>query len=93
MGKRQKEIPGTERPGYDEEIAKLAEKYIEARDARMELTKKEVDTKTDLLAAMKERKLEKYEDDDFIVDFESEHIEKIKAKRRSAATTEIEVEA
>ena len=93
MGRKQLEISGTERAGYDEEIAKKAATYIEARDARMELTKKEVDAKTDLLTAMKERKLESYEDDDFIVNFEAEVTEKLKAKRRSVPGDEIDVEA
>lgn len=92
MGKRQGEIPGTERPGYDEVVAGKAEKYIAARDERMELTKKEVDAKKDLRDVMAERKITQYEDDDVTVDLETEVVEKLKAKRRSSAIADIEVE-
>lgn len=91
MGKKQAELKGMERAVH-EDVAKAAEKYIEARDARMELTKAEVATKNDLVGLMKEHKLETYEDDDFIVNFEADVQEKIKAKRRAVATADIEVE-
>jgi hypothetical protein len=92
MGRKQLEVPGTERETHPD-VAKAAEKYIEARDARMELTKAEVETKNALVGLMKEHKLETYEDDDFIVTFEADVQEKIKAKRRAVVDGEIEVEA
>lgn len=92
MGRKQAELAGLERPTHPD-VADAAEKYIEARDARMELTKREVATRNELVAIMKKHELPEYEDDDFIVTFEAEQKETIKAKRRAVTDGEIEVEA
>jgi hypothetical protein len=50
------ELPGVEGPGVSPvsitEIEDLADKYADARDKRMKLTTKEVEAKTNLLAAL-----------------------------------------
>lgn len=57
---RQIRIAGTERNDVNEEIENAAEAYVEIRDKRMELTKKEGDSKAVLAAAMKAAKLKIY---------------------------------
>ena len=59
---RQAEIPGTERK-VNKTVAAAARSYVEARDARMELTKKEKDSKELLIAAMVKAGEEVYRDD------------------------------
>jgi hypothetical protein len=63
MGKRQMKIPGTEQRAI-KEIDAAAERYVEARDARMELTEKEVELRDRLVDLMRKHKLEVYRDDD-----------------------------
>jgi hypothetical protein len=50
------ELPGVEGPGVSPvsipEIEKLADAYVDARDKRVKLTTKEVEAKTNLLAAL-----------------------------------------
>lgn len=64
MGKgRQTRIPGTE----NSEIAEVnaaAEAYVDARDARMKKTEKEVEAKEALIEVMKKHGLSVYKDDD-----------------------------
>jgi hypothetical protein len=60
---KQTKIPGTDRK-VDKAIRSAAEAYVEVRDERMELTNREVDAKTKLMAAMKAAKLEHYVDED-----------------------------
>lgn len=83
MAKKQTTIPGTERKTHAD-VAKAAEAYVDARDKRMALTKKEVETKAALAAAMRKHKLETYvvegDDEDLEVTFEQGE-EKLKVKR------------
>lgn len=58
MGK-QLAIKGTQDPNYPE-LEEAAESYRDVRDARMELTEKEVVVKDDLLGLMKKHKLKSY---------------------------------
>lgn len=58
---KQTQIPGTE-DKKDPELSKLADSYVEVRDARMQLTAKEVAAKAALLTAMVNRKLDVYRD-------------------------------
>jgi hypothetical protein len=57
---KQTRLPGTERHDTHPDIEEAAAKYVEARDERMSLTKREVETKAVLLATMKAHKLDKY---------------------------------
>lgn len=61
MGRRQNELPGMERKKVAE-INKAAEEYVEIRDARMQMTKREVQSKAALLATMKKHEYAVYED-------------------------------
>jgi hypothetical protein len=61
---KQTRIPGTERKDVNKEIEKLAAKYVEIRDERMNLTEHEVVAKAALVAAMDANKLTTYRCDD-----------------------------
>jgi hypothetical protein len=87
MGKRQTEIPGTERLQH-KDVDEAADEYAEIRDERMEWTKKEVAAKAKLTDLMKKYEIEEYENDDLIVTFEADVIEKVKVKRRGTETDE-----
>lgn len=67
MGK-QKQLPGTETP-KNKAVAKLASKYADKRDERIKVQIDERSAKASLITAMKEHKLERYEDpeDDILV--------------------------
>lgn len=58
---RQKQLPTLERK-VDREIAAAAEAYVTERDKRMELSKREKDTKTALIALMRKKGIEVYRD-------------------------------
>lgn len=62
MARKQLEIIGTERANGIKELDAAAEAYVEARDKRMKLTVREVDTREALLSLMEKHKLEQYED-------------------------------
>lgn len=57
MIKEQTEIPGMEAPKI-KEIERAAAKYVDARDARMKLTEKEVAAKAALIEVCKEHESE-----------------------------------
>ena len=59
---RQKELSGVERETI-KEIDDAAEAYVEARDKRMALTKKEVDAKDALIAVMRTHRRKVYKDE------------------------------
>lgn len=81
---KQQRIPGTERPDVHQDIEKAAAAYVEARDERMMLTKREVETQAKLLTAMKAHGLSKYRCDS--EDLEVEVVpEAEKAKVRKVA--------
>lgn len=81
---KQVQIPGTERTDVHKDIERAASKYVEARDARMSMTKVEVETQAKLLAVMKEHKLTTYRCDS--EDLEVEVVpESEKAKVRRVA--------
>ncbi len=50
---KQTKMPGTERPDVNKDIEKAAAVYVEFRDERMALTKKEVESQAKLLGLMK----------------------------------------
>ena len=84
--KKQKEFEGPEfERKVDKLIEKLANQYVDARDARMELTDKEVDSKKALLSAMHEKGMTVYHGEDF--DINVEPSEKIKVRRTKDTTT------
>lgn len=60
--KKQLAIAGTERTA-NKKVEAAAEAYVEVRDERMALTKKEVEARDKLLAAMEEAKLTEYVDE------------------------------
>jgi len=63
VARKQLVIKGTERKQHPA-IEEAAEKYREARDERMELTKREVQAKAVLIATMQAQKVAKYKFDD-----------------------------
>lgn len=82
---KQTKLPGTERQDTHPDIEEAAAEYVEVRDARMQLTKKEVAAQQKLLASMKANKLTKYRCDQ--EDLEVEIVakdEKAKVKRVDA---------
>lgn len=60
---RQMRVPGTEKKTI-KELDAAAEAYVEARDARMKKTEKEVEAKEALISVMKKHELTVYKDDD-----------------------------
>ncbi len=58
MGKQQR-LKGTEDKRFPD-VEEAAEAYRDVRDERMELTEKEIDAKSELMARMKEHKLKTY---------------------------------
>lgn len=60
---RQSTIPGTERK-VDAEVAAAGVAYVQQRDKRMGLTKKEKAAKDALIALMRKKKVDVYRDDD-----------------------------
>lgn len=63
MARRQLQIKGTERKEHPE-VEEAADAYREARDDRMEHSKKEKQKKLELIAVMQAHKLKKYKFDD-----------------------------
>lgn len=85
---KQTKLPGTGRTTEDvhPDIEEAATKYVEVRDERMELTKREVKAQAALLAAMKHHKLTKYRCDGEELDVEIvAKDEKVKVKRVEGA--------
>jgi len=90
-GKRHKQlkIKGTERKDRNKAIEKAASAYVEARDARMELSKVEHEKKETLLKAVKDAKLPKNDDGEIRYRCDDEALEviltftdeKVKVKR------------
>ena len=62
MGRKQTEIPGTERQQI-QEIDSAAEAYQDAKKKRIKLTEKESEAKTALIAVLRKHKVEVYRDD------------------------------
>jgi len=65
VGKRQLRIAGTGGAAI-KEIDRAAEAYVSVRDERMGLTKKEVEARDALMAAMDKYKKTEYRDDDAV---------------------------
>lgn len=83
--KKQTVIPGTERQG-NKKVATAAEKYVEIRDERMALTRREVEARDALLSAMREAGLSTYVDEDADPQLEVVIVpgeEKVKVRRLS----------
>jgi hypothetical protein len=76
---RAKQIPikGME-PVVNKEVEKLADEYVEIRDERMGLTKKEVELKAQLVGMLKGLKLSAYEHGEYHITLES--LDKVKVK-------------
>jgi hypothetical protein len=83
---KQTQIPGTERNERNPAIESAAADYVEVRDERMALTKKEVAAREVLRAAMKQAGITIYECDgeDFTVELIPAQEEKVKVTRREA---------
>lgn len=60
-------LPGLEQKKIAE-ITKAAEAYVEVRDPRMDLTRKEHDKKGELIQLMKKHGLTSYRDDDLSIE-------------------------
>ena len=70
-------------PGVDQvnsELTKLAEQYVEKRDQRMDLLKKEVEKKNDLITMMQALKLTEYHDEEANLTISLKNEVKIKVK-------------
>lgn len=90
---RQVSLPGTTTP-KDKRIAKLATIYAEKRDARIEVQRHEISAKQVLIAAMKEKGLTRYEDnDDDLLVLLSAGKDKLKVKPLSEADEDDEADA
>lgn len=76
---RQGHLPGLESPSIPA-IDKAADKYVDARNERMEALQEEIKLRDVLEHAMKEAELKVYEYDGFIVEFSLE--EKIKVRKK-----------
>ncbi len=63
MVRRQTQIPGTERKSVPD-VEQAALLYIEVRDERMDLSKREKQKKLELLAVMRAHKVKRYKFDD-----------------------------
>lgn len=75
---KQQRLPTME-DKVDKDLTRLVEAYVEARDERMALTKKEVDSKNLLALKMREKNLTTYRDDHFVVTIDS--VEKLKVRK------------
>lgn len=60
MGRRQKELPGVERP-TDVDIDEVADPYLDVMRKRMDLQKKERSLREQLIERMKQKKLKSYD--------------------------------
>ena len=69
MPKKQEDLPAIEGEGVAQKkvpsIEKAADKYVEIRDKRMDLTEKEIDSRAVLIAAMHEAGVTTYVYDDY----------------------------
>jgi hypothetical protein len=81
---RQKMIPGTE-PEQIPEIEEACGQYVSARDKRMILTEREVETKKFLAVLMKKHKLKTYAYDGQMIEYEHIDEHQIKVKKVRAA--------
>ena len=82
---RQSRLPGMERPS-NPTIDRAADEYVEARDERMKLTKRELETGDRLKLLMKEHDLRTYENDDLEISFDVSEKVKVKRRKDEAAT-------
>jgi len=69
-------------------IEKAATKYVDARDARMELLESEVKLKSKLIEVMKENNQENYSFDGFMVELNHLDEDTVKVKKLRAASDE-----
>jgi len=70
-------------PGVDQvnsELTKLAEQYVEKRDQRLDVLKKEVEKKNDLITMMQALKLTEYHDEEANLTISLKNEVKIKVK-------------
>jgi hypothetical protein len=74
---KQEHIKGME-PVVNKEVEKLADEYVEARDARMAALKVEIEAKAKLVMALKGAKLTAYMRGEYDIKLES--LDKVKVK-------------
>jgi hypothetical protein len=84
---KQLKVPGTERKDIVPAIEKAAARYVEIRDERMDLTKKEIEAQATLLKAMRDAKKRQYRCDTIEAEVEVV-IESEKAKVRRVEISE-----
>ena len=84
MVRKQTVIPGTERKTH-KDIDEAASLYVKARDARMKLTKKEVETRTILVEAMRRHGVESYTLDELDMVATLEVNEKLSVRKTAEA--------
>lgn len=63
MARKQKELPGMEKP-INHDVDAAAEAYVKSRDKRIKATEHEVADKTALIAAMQKSNLNVYKDEE-----------------------------
>ena len=86
---RQLTVPGTDAPKYPD-VDEAADQYVEVRDSRMALTKRETAAQATLLATMQGRGLTVYrletEDGNLLVTVEDERKVHVRKEREKHAT-------
>ena len=101
MARKQKEIPGTERPSVPE-IDEAAEAYRDVRDERMETQKVEADRKATLLQTVKQHgdklvpnadgeKVYRFSDGEFEFDVIYAATENVKVRKAKGASADAEI--
>lgn len=84
--KVRQEVLAEMRPEQIPEIERLADDYVEARDLRMGLTKREIQAQQTLMDAMKARGLTEYEYDDYLVTIDHKATDRVRVRRKKDDT-------
>ena len=72
-------LPGIE-DATDKDLTKFAEKYVEQRDERMSILKKEIELKEQVIAIMRKLRLKTYRDDEMNLTITMESKTTVKVK-------------
>ena len=83
MAKKQKELPGIEKPVI-KEIEDAADEYVEVRDKRMSLTEREVEKRAALIGVMRAHKVKSYKYDGRLITLKETDKVKVKTLKDEA---------
>jgi hypothetical protein len=87
---KQGEIPGTERPKI-QEVEDAASHYVDQRDERCGLSKKEADAKVALIEAMKKHGVDSYKFDGFqVIVSQKSNVKVVEEETDAEAAEELE---